>query len=443
MPLVINTFLSLGAYAMVAPLNKEQRITKNYTKWKTVLDNIAFPYTFDDFLKIGTDEISGKFIFKTTSCYSVDFYKERYWMLDYITIHQLAKKRIVKNRGSSYDVDNVMVKNNISREEAELLVEKRKSETNGSLDTYIKRYGEELGRIKFDEFRQKCIVTLESLIEKHGEELGTLKWENYCNTRDSGSIDYFLNKNDGDLELATIEHNAFRQKCKDSSGKEYFDNKHGEGYYDDLCMRLGYASTVDYFIEVYGPDEGLLKYQELNEKKRITLDKMIDRYGEDEGTSRYLKWKNDIYQNPQNRNCVSKSSTEFFKSLESALNRTLQYGTKKDELRLTDEKLLKHFYYDCYDSATNTIIEFNGSIWHPSPLLMESERATWTVGGFGSTMSYYEALEYDNYKLNFAMEQGYTVLVIWDYEINSKHKRKNKLQFLIGELNGQSSKDSE
>jgi hypothetical protein len=442
MLLVINTFLSLGAYAMVAPLNKEQRITKNYTKWKTVLDNIAFPYTFDDFLQLGPAKTSGKFTFKTVSCYSVDFYKERYWMLDYIAIHRLAKKRIVENRGSTYDVDNVMTKNNITREEAEALVEKRKSETNGSLDTYIKRHGEELGRIKFDEFRQKCIVTLESLIEKHGEELGTSKWENYCNTRDTGSIEYFLQKNNGDLVLATTEHNEFRQKCKDSSGKEYFDNKHGDGYYDDLCSRIGYASTLDYFIEEYGPDDGLLKYQELNAKKGITLDKMIEKYGEVDGTDRYLKWKDDIYKHSTNRNCVSKSSTEFFKSLESALNRKLQYGTKKDEIRLTDETLVKHFYYDCYDSVSNTIIEYNGANWHPSPLLMESERATWTVGGFDSTMSYYEALEFDNYKINFAKEQGYTVLVVWDYEINTKHKRKNKLQFLIGELNGQSSKDS-
>jgi hypothetical protein len=442
MLLVINTFLSLGAYAMVAPLNQEQRTTKNYTKWKTVLDNIGFPYTFDDFLKLGSNKTAGKFIFKTTSCYGVDFYKERYGMLDYVTIHRLSKKRIVENRGSVYDVDNVMAKNNISREEAEALVEKRKSETNGSLETFIKRHGEELGRIKFDEFRQKCIVTLKSLIEKHGEELGTEKWNNYCDTRDSGSIQYFLKKNNGNLDFAAVEHNEFRQKCSDSSGKEYFDNKHGEGYYDDLCMRVGYASTLDYFVDEYGPEDGLLKYQELNTKKAITLDKMIEKYGEVEGTSRYLKWKDDIYRHSTSGNCVSKSSTAFFKSFETILGRKLQYGTKKDELRLTDEKIHKHLYYDCYDSISNIIIEFNGSNWHPSPLLIESERATWTVGGFGSTMSYYEALEFDNYKINFAKDQGYTVLVVWDYEINTKHKRKHKLQFLIGELNGKSSQDN-
>ena len=136
MLLVINTFLSLGAYAMVAPLNQEQRTTKNYTKWKTVLDNIGFPYTFDDFLKLGSNKTAGKFIFKTTSCYGVDFYKERYGMLDYVTIHRLSKKRIVENRGSVYDVDNVMAKNNISREEAAKLIDAALKATQSNQLTY-------------------------------------------------------------------------------------------------------------------------------------------------------------------------------------------------------------------------------------------------------------------------------------------------------------------
>ena len=423
---------------MAVKLTQEQQLLKDYKNWSKLLNSINYENSIEDYkrhLEVGFNKP-----FKCISCYSIEFYVERYFLLDYSFIKDETVKRMVSSRGSSYDPVNVAKHKGISLDEAIELVNKRKFETSGSLESYIARHGEILGKQKYDEFRFKCVINKDTLIEKYGEVIGTQKWDNYTSSRDSGSINFYLKKCNNDLELATIEHNLFRKLCSDTGTKEYYTKKYGQDYVDDLNYRKGYKSTLQYFVDEYGEEDGVIKHKEFGKKKAITLDNMIEKYGEDVGRVKYLNWLEKSCPIGNNFACVSKQSINFFKLLEDKLGRKLQYGSKSKELRLQDIKDCKSYYYDCYDEESNTIIEFNGSIWHPSPLLSEEEKLIWSVGGFNN-ISYTESLEKDTRKINFAKSEGYDIIVVWDYDIKYKFKQDKTITNLIEVLNGKSNKN--
>lgn len=405
---------------------------KRYEIWKSYLDRISYPYEEIHFKSLYDTGMK----FKTTSCYGIEFYKERYPLFDYTLIHLQNKEYITQKRGSMYDIENVAKKHNISIEEASQLVEQRKSLTNGSLQTYITRYGDELGKTKYEEFKSKCIITEKTLIERHGVELGKQKWENYLSTRDSGSYEYFLKKYDNDVTLATEAHNKFKTLCSETSTNEYFLKKYGAEYVDEMSLKKGYASTLPHFIENYGEEEGTLMYRVLNKKKAITLENMIAKHGYDLGVEKYKNWLITVTSPDSiSHTCISKSSISFFEALEKCLDRKLQYGKKSVEFKLYDSINNKIYYYDCYDPSSNYIIEYHGSYYHPSPLLSEYEKSKWSVGGFGN-INYEQAVVFDNKKAQFAIDSGYNLLIVWDYDTNGKIKLNNKIKELIGIING-------
>ena len=419
---------------------KEKNEQLNFTRWKKCLDDIGVLYTLDDYRKIHDDIRYGNLKFNTKSSYGLDFYKERYFMLDYIEIHKNKKIMMLKKRGNMYDVENVMIQNNMSKSAAEIEVARRKVSTCGSLATFISRYGVELGNVKYQEFSKKCVVSLESCIRNNGEVEGTLRWENYKNTRDSGSLEYFMKINNGNVELATIEHQKFKDLCGETSTNKYYLEQYGQTFIDELSYKKGFYSTIDGFIEKYGVIEGTIKYKECNASKAITLDNMKKIHGEELGILLYDNWKESTYINSTDKSNVSKASCEVFSKLQSALGRSLQFGSKKCEFVLRD--IDRMYFYDCYDKNTNTLIEYNGSIWHPSPMLNEEERKTWTVGGYKSSLGYYEALERDAQKNNFAIENGYNLIIVWDYETNSKIKLTKTINNIMDNLNGYSVKNN-
>lgn len=392
-----------------------------FDKWRNLLNEISYEYSEDDFIKHSTHFLENELLpFKTKSSMALAFYEERYPFLDYEEIHKRAKAAVLEKRGSMYDPKNIAKQQNISLEEAKKIAEDRKSKTNGSLETYISRYGEKEGTRRFEEFKQKCIVSKESLIEKHGNEEGLKKWENYKNSRDSNSYDYFLKKCNGDKELAQQRYIETCAKIGQINTDDYLLKTKGEEYVKQRRYSQAYKLTEDYFIEQYGEELGSIKYKELNERKKVTLKNMIKKHGEELGVVKYKRWleltnpRNII--NKQSGGTVSHYANLFFSELEELLDRELQYGSKKDELviRLDNGK---RFYYDCYDKQTNTIIEFHSSAIHASPLLSDDEKRNWKHAYSGA--SYEETYAYDLWKKQTTIDHGFNFIEIWDYDVKS------------------------
>lgn len=73
-----------------------------------------------------------------------------------------------------------------------------------------------------------------------------------------------------------------------------------------------------------------------------------------------------------------------------------------------DKEIERRYFYDfCY---CNKIIEYNGDYWHANPRIYnESDILT-----KGKTAK--EIWDYDTRKIEFAKNNGYEILIIWDSE---------------------------
>ena len=122
--------------------------------------------------------------------------------------------------------------------EDELNAERAKFDT-ASINSFIRRYGEDEGKKKYEEYvkmQAKAGCTLEYFIERFGQDAGTKKYEEVC-------------KNKG----------VSKKNCIKKYGKDV-----GERFFNAYCDRQAYAgNTIEYFIEKYGKDEGEKKYNEV------------------------------------------------------------------------------------------------------------------------------------------------------------------------------------
>ncbi len=156
----------------------------------------------------------------------------------------------------------------------ELEIEHKKFDT-ASLESFIRRHGEVNGRMKYEEYRKRQAYTCskdymikergrteaewekynasractkENFISRYGEELGKKKWNDYC-------------------ELESYAG------CK----LEYFIDKLGpeEGKRTYLEINKKKAQTLDNFIRLYGVDDGKLRYAEYCSRQYSNLSKRI------------------------------------------------------------------------------------------------------------------------------------------------------------------------
>lgn len=420
-----------------------------FKTWKKSLDIANIPYEDKDFYD-NIDKISANIVTK----YSKDFYVERYSCIFPEDIVELIYDRNVKhiksNLKSIYDAENIAKKNNITIEEAELLVEKRKKATSGSLDTYIRRYGEIEGKIRYNEFCQKSAHTLETFVKKHGKELGTTKYEQYLKTKSSSLEMQILRygEKEGKKKFEkTLEKKKYSYSLEGHIEK--YGEKEGRKKYDEFCKSK--AVTLEKLISKYGEEKGRKKYQEINlaKSKSASLQGFVEKHGKEKGkklfkiasmkkspiycellkihdedtateiymsgkTKEYNKAKKIVKDRMQSvytrssKGPISKQSNSFFDVLTEHVDINLTYGSKSNELKLFDEKNMKIFYYDAYNEDKKIIIEYHGVAYHP-----KIGEYNW-VSPYG--LSYDEVRARDELKKQVALDNGYSYIEIWSDE---------------------------
>lgn len=97
-----------------------------------------------------------------------------------------------------------------------------------TLAEYQNRYGIELGYEKWDK-KQKNASYRYSLLgftDKYGEDDGKKLWEDYCKSMNKTSIDSFIGRY-GE-EIGSEKYNKFVEKCKYNSSLERYIEKYGE-----------------------------------------------------------------------------------------------------------------------------------------------------------------------------------------------------------------------
>lgn len=182
---------------------------------------------------------------------------------------------------------------------------------------------------------------------------------------------------------------------------------------------------LKYWVNVYGVETGTKLFNEklARAKKSNTLGGRIERYGEEEGTRRH----NEAISNRKCGTCGihSKESMKFFKLLYKKLRLSgykrheILFGLNGGEHSIFDPDTNCKFWYDYV--VGNSIIEYNGFLWHPRKEFMTADEfVNWRnpfLGEKSPTAAEIEAK--DKLKIDIATKHGYNVLEIWDFEVKS------------------------
>jgi len=276
-----------------------------------------------------------------------------------------------------------------------------------TIDGFIKRYGEVVGRKKYLEKNSRLSVSinalklngysdeeikaikekhsinsktdLESMIKKYGEDEGRLRYKKkidggYSN-RDYKSVMKYYN-------ISESEAKEFVSKNQ-SRGLDYYIKKYGSDIgkekYNFANKKRAYTQTKDYYISKFGKTEGLNRYKELcySRGKSGRLEYYIDKFGEVEGRLLYSDMiKKKISYFPDFSSNIEKDFNLSLYGLLNSKQKEIFFGypiTKPYFINLNQNDYpIKCIVPDI--KIGNTVIEFDGDYWHSLPNNIERDR---------------------------------------------------------------------
>ncbi len=255
----------------------------------------------------------------------------------------------------------------------------RNNLTTQTLSKYIKKFGEIDGRKKWKDKNKYNGCSLDNFIIRYGDKNGEKKWYEYVNKR---SQTYKTNKKNGKkysngstlqdfVRIYGEEEGLFRYNKKYSwyeyrYSKKYYIDKYGKergikkwNEYKESMNKTSLKS----FIKRYGAEKGNEKYNEYTKKISYinSKDGYIEKYGESIGKKKYQ----DLILKRNNFNDkYSKISQELFWSIYNHLTdqqkNDCYFAEKNKEYFVRDEEYI--IFADF--KLNNIIIEFDGEYWH-------------------------------------------------------------------------------
>lgn len=179
----------------------------------------------------------------------------------------------------------------------------------------------------FESFKKlPKINSLDWFINKYGKDLGIEKYKSFkklCSYR--ATLEGFINRYgevDGIAKFNSMKSNREGSQTLDGYIKKYGKEK-GEEKYRSWIDKFSYKNSKKRYIEEFGEDLGLKMYEEISKKKSSTLKNYTTKYGEEEGRLRYNSWKDS---NPRtledhiNRYGIDKGKEIFNKKISGILS---------------------------------------------------------------------------------------------------------------------------
>lgn len=241
---------------------------------------------------------------------------------------------------------------------------------------FIWKYPDD-GLTRFDEHVSKSRQSEENMIKRWGEELGKQKWKETVEKKNTVAISRKLY---GD-EIIKERYNKLSQTMKNKSPEEKAE----------ITKRRKICNEKYIAEKVRG-------------KTRLAI--VISKYGEIEGTQKYHEIMKKSFHGP---NRMSASAKQIYvmlcENLPYEILETIYCDVPgKKEFWLRDTH--KFYGYDFTHRESKSIIEVNGSFWHPttpSPKIHPVTKKTLE-----------EMFIYDLDKKSFAEKNGFTIYVITD-----------------------------
>jgi hypothetical protein len=218
----------------------------------------------------------------------------------------------------------------------------------------------------------------------------------------------------GEIE-GNLRWNSYKSKQAHSNSLDYKREKHGWDDTEFEKYNKSRAVTLVNMISKYGEDEGLARWDNYISRQRetCTMEYFLKTYGE-EGKHKWEAFCDARISN--NVNSVSKEETEFLSEISQIYDIEPQYVIEKN---YTDGR--RTYVYDGIITGTNTLIEYNGDMWHMNPSVYDAEDTQPYSGKLAKDVWFH-----DQNKLKFANSRGYEVIVVWGSEWKSNREEIKK-----------------
>lgn len=179
-----------------------------------------------------------------------------------------------------------------------------------------------------------CIRNKETFVKKYGEEEGNRRWNEYREKQRVTNTFLYKKEKYGITLEEFNEYNKSRSCTLENFVKRYGEEE-GNRRWDEYCYREAYTNSLEYYIEKYGND-GERKWKELSQAKAT-------------------------------KGCSPISQELFSKLMDSDIlnGHSVYYRDLNREYEVNDSVHKRIYYLDFYDETLNLCIEFNGNSFHP------------------------------------------------------------------------------
>ena len=175
------------------------------------------------------------------------------------------------------------------------------------------------------------------------------------------------------------------------------------------------TTNIEYYLNL-GMSEKDAKIALRNRQATFSLYKCIQKYGEEQGLEIFNKrqkiWNKKLQKSfKQGKYVQSPIANSLFAIIKEKLN----IVNMIEEKYIFNDILHKGYLFDfCLDDK---LIEFNGDYWHANPIFYGPKSFIKAKNKRAE-----DIWEYDKIKLETAQNQGYKVLVIWEYDYNQNRE---------------------
>lgn len=254
---------------------------------------------------------------------------------------------------------------------------------------------------------------------RYGKHEGLQRWNSYIEKqRNTNTFEYKQQKYGMTIEEFN-EYNKSRAVTLKNCVKRHGVDKGTEIYQNYIKKQRKNGCQLEYFIEKYGKDDGLMRYNQVCSHKALTLENFQRKYGREEG---YEKYQN--YVNGKSAGWVSFVSQRLFWKL--PMHENVYFHEYNHEFGLMDIKNKTYYKYDYVDTINKKCIEFNGDFWHLNPKIYDKTDRN------AVDMVAEDVWERDARKIELISSLGYDVMVVWesDFYDDSRKVIEKCMEFL-------------
>jgi hypothetical protein len=229
--------------------------------------------------------------------------------------------------------------------------------------------------------KEKYAITEKNLINKWGEEIGKKKWTEYRNKQSVTNTFEYKKEKYGWTKEEFNEYNKSRSVTIENLIKRHGEDR-GLEIWKEYCDKQKYSTSIEYFINKYGNEVGREIYENFC-KKRL--------FG-----AGYSMVSKRLFDN----------LSENFDKL------TLYYG--ENEWYSYDRENKRYYLIDFFIKEKNIGIEFNGDIWHANPIKYKPNDKPFP---FQRNLTAQDIWKKDKVKNDFLKTKLTKLIIIWESDL--------------------------